>query len=230
MRKTVLFSLTLLFSCAALFAQKKETNPFTEKGSSDPIAKATLDKVKKNYQSYKSLEATFTLDIELAEQPKETQKGKIAQQGDKYILDLGGQNIISDGKSIWMVMPRNKEVQVSNVPSKDEEGSILTPQALFRFYEKGSYIYAVVNEYTEAGKALQQIEFKPTDRNSEYSKIRLTVEKKTASVTSIKAFSKDGSRYTFNITKLTPNKTFDANYFAFNKAKYPGYHIEDLRD
>lgn len=229
MKKTMLFTTALLLAATGLFAQK-QANQFTKKGDNDPAAKAILDKVKKNHQSYKSLEANFTLEIELAEQPKEVQKGKIAQQGDKYFLDMGPQQVLCDGKAIWMVLPKNKEVQVNNMPSKEEETSILTPQALFRFYEKGGYIYALINEYTEAGKALQQIEFKPTDRNSEYSKIRLTVEKKTASVANIKVFSKDGSRYTFNITKLTPNKAFDANYFAFNKAKYPGYHIEDLRE
>lgn len=229
MKKTMLFSIALLLAATGLSAQK-QANQFTKKGDNDPAAKAILDKVKKNHQGYKSLEATFTLEIELAEQPKEVQKGKIAQQGDKYFLDMGLQQVLCDGKAIWMVLPKNKEVQVNNMPSKEEEASILTPQALFRFYEKGGYIYALINEYSENGKVLQQIEFKPTDRNTEYSKIRLTVEKKTASVTSIKAFTKDGSRYTFNITKLTPNKAFDANYFAFNKTKYPGYHIEDLRE
>ncbi|NUO03295.1 MAG: outer membrane lipoprotein carrier protein LolA [Saprospiraceae bacterium] len=229
MKKMILLPMILLLSAAGIFAQKP-TNQFTKKGDNDPAAKAILDKVKKNYQSYKSLEATFNLEIELAEQAKEVQKGKIAQQGEKYFLDLGPQQVLCDGKAIWMVLPKNKEVQVNNMPSKEEEASILTPQALFRFYEKGGFIYALINEYTENGKVMQQIEFKPTDRNAEYSKIRLTVEKKTASVASIKAFSKDGSRYTFNITKLTPNKTFDAGYFTFNKAKYPGYHIEDLRE
>jgi len=229
MKKTMLFSLALLLAATGLFAQK-QANQFTKKGDNDPAAKAILDKVKKNHQAYKSLEATFTLEIELAEQPKEVQKGKIAQQGDKYFLELGTQQVLCDGKAIWMVLPKNKEVQVNNIPSKEEEANILTPQALFRFYEKGGYIYALVNEYSENGKVLQQIEFKPTDRNAEYAKIRLTVEKKTAAVTSIIAFGKDGSRYTFNITKLTPNKAFDANYFVFSKAKYPGFHIEDLRE
>ncbi len=230
MKKTMLFALALLLTATGLFAQKQKPNQFTSKGDSDPAAKALINRVKKNYQGYKTFEATFTLDIELAEQAKQTQKGKIAQQGEQYYLDMGFQQVICDGKAIWMVLPKNKEVQVNNLPAKDDQESILTPQALFRFYERGGFIYAIVNEYTDKGKAFQEVEFKPTDRNSEYAKIRMTVEKKTAAVASIKAFSKDGSRYTFNITKLTPNKTFEAGYFAFNKAKYPGYHVEDLRE
>mgnify|MGYP001330822070 CR=1 FL=1 len=229
MKKMTLISFVLLFAVSGLFAQKT-TNQFTKKGDSDPAAKAILDKVKKNYQGYKSLEATFNLEIELAEQPKQVQKGKISQQGNKYFLDLGPQQILCDGKAIWMVLTGNKEIQINNLPDEEDQESILTPQSMLRFYEKGSYIYAIVNEYSDKGQVFQQIEFKPTDRNAEYSKIRMTVEKKTAAVTSIKAFSKDGSRYTFNITKLTPNKAFEASYFTFNKAKYPGYHIEDLRE
>ena len=52
--------------------------------TSDPKAKALLDKVKKQYEGYSSLETNFTLVLKLAEQTKEeTQKGKMYQEKDK---------------------------------------------------------------------------------------------------------------------------------------------------
>ena len=77
---------------------------------------------------------------------------------------------------------------------------------------------------------MQQIEFKPLDKTYDYSKIRMTINKNTNEVLMVKAFGKDSSRYTFSINQLSSNKTFAANYFTFDKSKYPGYHIEDLRD
>ena len=220
---------TFLFCTISLISFGQD---FTSSTDSDPEAKALLDKIKKQYQSYKSLEAVFTLDIEIPEQPKEVQKGTISQQGNKYNLQLGSQSVISDGKAIWLIMENNKEVQINDIPEEGEDNSILSPQSLFTFYEKGDFVYIMANEFHDkaTGKNVQQIEFKPLDKDSEYIKLRLTVEKGTGVVQNIKAFSRDGSRFTFTLDKISPNKTFAASHFSFDKEKYKGYYIEDLRE
>lgn len=207
-----------------------QNGDFTTKADSDPKAKAALDKMRKKYEGYSSLEVEFSMVVELPEQPKALQKGKILQKGTRYRLDFNGQTIISDGKSLWVVLPKNKEVQINDVPDADEDDAILSPQSLFRIYEKQNFTYALINEYTEAGKLLQEIEFKPLDRFSEYSKLRLTLNKTTSELVQIKGFTKDGARYTFAIVRLTPNKPFADTTFSFSKSAYPGYHIEDLRN
>lgn len=220
-------TLLIALYCGSLFAQNGD---FTSKADSDPKAKAILDKMRKKYEGYTSTEVEFSMVVELPEQPKALQKGKILQKGAKYRLDFNGQTIISDGKSLWVVLPKNKEVQINDVPDADEDDAILSPQSLFRIYEKPNFTYALLNEYTEAGKVLQEIEFKPLDRFSEYSKLRLTINKATSELVQIKGFAKDGSRYTFAIVRLTPNKPFPDTTFTFSKSAYPGYHIEDLRN
>ena len=162
---------TTLFTAFAMagFAQQ-----YSSAADSDPEAKVILDKIKKQYLSYNSLEAAFTLDIEIPEQGKEVQKGKIAQQGEKYNLQLGSQSVISDGTAIWLILQNNKEVQINDIPEPGEDDSILSPQSLFTFYEKGNFVYIMANEFVDkaSGKVVQQIEFKPLDRDSEYSKLR----------------------------------------------------------
>ena len=74
-----------------------------------------------------------------------------------------------------------------------------------------------------------QIEFKPKDKNSEYFKFRLSIDEKAGTIQSIKAFSKDNSRYTFVINRLASNKTLAAGTFSFDSKKYPGVRVEDLR-
>ncbi len=219
--------------CVSLWAQAqtpKTKGQLTTAQESDPQAKAILDKLRKKYQGYQSLEQTFTLEIELPEQKKEVQQGKMAKQGKKYRVDLASQSIICDGTALWLVLHQNKEVQINNLPDASEDETILSPEALFNFYEKGKFVYFLVNETTVAGKVVQEIEFKPLDKNSEYSKFRLTVDKAALNVLSMKAFGKDGSRYTLNLGALTANKAFAAQHFNFDKAKYPGYRVEDLRD
>lgn len=217
--------------CLALsFSMYAQKAPLTTAQESDPQAKAVLEKLRKKYQGFQSLEQTFTLEIELPEQKKEVQQGKMAKQGKKYRLDLASQTVISDGTALWLVLHQNKEVQINELPDPAEDENLLTPDALFSFYDKGRFVYFLVNETAVAGKVVQEIEFKPLDKDSEYSKFRLSVDKAALQVISLKAFGKDGSRYTVKMGALASNKAFAANFFTFDKAKFPGYRVEDLRD
>ena len=109
------------------------------------------------------------------------------------------------------------------------EGGISSPQDLLKAYAWKDYLYAITNEFTENGKLVQQIEFKPTTKATDYSKVRLTLDKKTLEIVSIKSFGKDGSRYTLTINKLTPNKTVADSIFTFAKSECPSCKFEDLR-
>ncbi len=217
------FLLILSIFTASAFAQN-----FDKASESDPKAKTVLEKMRKKYEAYTTLEAEFTVVIEEPEQKAQTQKGKLLQQGEKYRLTLNDRTMVSDGKSVWLHVPKNKEVQINNVEEDAEEG-LSSPQDLLKAYEWKDYVYVLANEFEENGKLVQQIEFKPLNRSSEYSKIRLTVDKKTNDVVSIKSFGKDGSRYTLNVGKLTPNKPLPASTFTFAKSECPDCHFEDLR-
>lgn len=222
MQKLFFLTFISIFSLS-LFAQD-----FTKKTDSDPKAKAVLEKMRKKYESMPSLEADFSLVIEVPQQPSQTQKGKLTQQGDKYRLKLQDRTLVSDGKSVWLFIEKNKEVQINDV-EEGASGGISSPKDLLKAYEWDDYIYVLSQEFNENGKVVQQIEFKPTSKDSDYSKIRVTVDKKTSDVVSIKSFGKDGSRYTLTVNKLTPGKQVAPSTFIFNKSECPDCHFEDLR-
>ena len=216
-----LFAILIIGSVSAQSGAQAEKN--------DPEAKKVLDKIRKKYEAFKNMEAGFSLTIEVPGQPKEVQKGSVSQEGDKFRLEMDQQIIVSDAKTTWVYLKKNNEVQINNAqPGSDN--SFLTPKELLKRYQKGDFLYAITDKTTENGKVLTQIEFKPKDKNSEYSKLRLSVDEKAGTIQSIKAFGKDGSRYTFNINRLSTNKTLAATTFSFDAKKYPGVHVEDLRD
>ncbi len=220
----------VLFSVIAL-ASFAQPGTMTKADESDPKAKAVLEQIRKRFLGFKSVGADFSMEITLAEEPTETQKGTLAQQGNKYRLDLGSQEAISDGATIWMIMNYNKEVQINDMPEEGAMGgAILSPEAMLNFYDKGEFVYYLTNEYKQGSRTIQQIEFKPLDKNADYTKLRMNVDKNTKDVVSVEAFGRDGSRYKLIIDKLYPNKSFSAGYFTFDKSKYPGYYIEDLRE
>lgn len=215
----------LVLPIGLLTAQTKATVAET----SDPEAKKILDKIRKKYENYKSIEAAFTLSIELPGQPKEVQKGTVGQEGDQFRLEMEQQTIVSDGKTTWVYLKKNNEVQVNDADPTSEQEGFLTPRDLLKRYQKGDFLYTITDKTTEDGKQVTQIEFKPKDRKSEYSKLRVSIDEKAGTIERIKAFAKDGGRYTFQITRLTPNKKFAAGHFSFDAKKYPGVRVEDLR-
>ncbi len=198
---------------------------------SDPEAKAILDKTKALYETYKTMEVDFTLKIEVPLSDPEIQKGKIIQAGDKHSLSLPGFTIISDGKIVWTHMKNNKQVQISDFEDMEEESDeFLSPKDFLRMYERGDFFYVLMNEAYEGKTPIQQIEFKPKDSDSEYSKMRVTINKKNAQIMRIKVFSKDGSRFTLTIDKLKSNITYAASTFKMDLKSLPeGIEVEDLR-
>lgn len=224
MKKIVLFAVCGLLATVAIAQNKQD---YSSSAQSDPAAKAILDKVRTKFEGYSSLEVDFSLEIEIPEEPKEVQQGKIQQQGEKYRLDLETHGIVSDGKSVWLHLKTAQEVQISDAEESEDE--VMSPKDLLRIYESDNYVYVLANEFVENGRPVQQIEFKPLDRDSEYSKLRMTVDKKSSNIVRIKVFAKDGSRYTLNLNKMKPNQPFAANHFVWNKKECPDCYVEDLR-
>ena len=214
---TLLFSIGLIMSSYAQIGE-----------ASDPLATKVLDKLKRKYDSFTSLEADFTLEMKLSGQDTETQNGKIIQDGEMYLLSLADQVIYNNGTYVWIHLKSNKEVQLSDADF-EEESEIMSPKDMLRIYESNEYIYAITDVRTENGKKLTEIEFKPLDRDSEYIKMRISINRKDNIMKKIAIFVRDGSKYTVSLENIESNKTYDEKIFAFDKAAHPGVHVEDLR-
>jgi outer membrane lipoprotein carrier protein len=220
------FIITLCFA----FPLTAQVNQYTSAKDIDPEAKALLTQVRNKYDAYKTLEVDFSMDIQFADRPVESQKGTLVRQGEKYFMSLGDIDVLCNGEAIWFILKNNREVQINPMPDPAEQGSmILSPDAMFNFYDNGSFVYALINETMENGKRVQQIEFKPLDKNAEYAKLRLNVNKTTKEITSVFALGKDGSRYNLQVNRFLPDRVLATDAFVFNPSKYEGFHIEDLR-
>lgn len=194
----------------------------------DPAAKKILDKLKAEYDTYNSMEVNFELVLELPQQEAEVQNGLVIQQGDNYKLELDDRAIYSNGQYVWLHIKKNNEVQINDADG-DEEANMMSPKDMLQLYESGKFVYAITAEPLLEGKKVTQIEFKPLDRDSEFSKMTLFVDKKTKKMAQMKVFSKDGGRYTLKINDITANKEYSLATFAFDESKFPGIHVEDLR-
>lgn len=192
----------------------------------DKKAKDILAGVSAKYKSMKSMKADFSYTLENPQAKiKETQSGSILVSGNRYRLNIAGQEVISDGKTTWTYMKEAKEVQVNDV---DPNAEGIKPAEIFTMYEKG-FLYKFVDEKTVGGKIQQNIELTPTDKNKEFFKIKLTIDKTSKQIVKSIIYEKSGNRYTYAIKSFTPNAAITASSFSFDPKKYPGVEVVDLR-
>ncbi|UYZ60436.1 LolA family protein [Hymenobacter latericus] len=192
----------------------------------DPKAAKILDQMSAKYQAMKAFRASFTQTLEnQSAKVKENMNGDIIVSGPKFRLKLNGQEVINNGQTMWTYMKAENEVNISDYDPEDQE---ISPSQIYTLYKKG-YKYAYAGETVEGGVPCDVIELSPEDHNNQVYKVRLNVSKKDKSVKSWKMFKKNGNRYTFAIKKFEPNPPVDGATFNFDKAKYKGVKVVDLR-
>ena len=216
MNKYINLCFLLLFA----FSVSAQKNTFVEK--SDPEAKKILEKLADSYDTQGGIYLKYKLTLEFGKD-KEIQSGDIYQKGEKYRVNNNGNQIISDGKSVWVYNKKQNEVQINDYDPDSED--ILSPAQILSIHDNDEYFYAITGENSQGYK----IEFKPLDKDSEIMKIRIEVDKSKTKLKSAKIFSDDGSRYTFEIEKLENKKASDSK-FSFDGKQYPGVTTIDLRE
>jgi outer membrane lipoprotein carrier protein len=151
-------------------------------------------------------------------------KGDLAVKGAKYHLNMGEQEIINNGSTVWTYLKESNEVNISDYEPDEDE---ISPSKIFNIYKQG-YKYTFLEETKEAGQVYEVVELTPEDKSKQIFKVRLTVNKKDKSMRSLKVFEKNGNRYLYTVQKFVPTE-IDDNYFAFDKSKYKGVEVIDLR-
>jgi outer membrane lipoprotein carrier protein len=200
------------------------SNVFSQ--ASDPAAKQILDQASAKIKSYKSVQAAFTLQIQDAQGVSQgIKKGTVSMKGNKYFVQLTGQEIYCDGKTIWTYDKSAKEVTITKV---DPASSVISPQKLFtNFYDK-DFLYKVNGVQKMGVKMLEEIEMTPTDKSQNFHKVYLYVDKKTYLVSPIKVLDKNGNRYIYSVDNLNGKANLPDASFIFDKSKHPGVEEVNL--
>lgn len=219
--------MNLKISLVVLFLLAGNPSVFSQADQTDKKAENILHGLSAKYKSFKSVKATFIIHVENSkDKTDEVQKGTIYLKGNKYKLEVAGQDIFSDGKTRWTYLKDANEVQIDNI--KNDENSI-TPTNIFTMYEKG-WQFKFNGEQTEKGMVYQLVELIPVDpKKKNIYKVKLTINKNDKFITNAKVFNKNGSIQTISVDKFSPDAVNNDSLFSFNSAKYPGAEVVDLR-
>lgn len=224
MKKATLYIALIIFTATHAFAQQ------------DAKAKAILSQVSAKFKTYITVKTDFAFTLDNPQAGgKQTQGGTLltTPKSGKFKVTMFDpdnkteveQEIISDGKTQWTYMKKDKEVQVNNAAKADEE---LNPSRLFTLYEHG-YKYIYTGDQKLNGKTCAVIDLSPEDANKAFFKIRLFIDNVKKQLYSATMFDKGGSKYTYTLNTITPNIKIADDTFTFDKKAHPGVEVVDLR-
>lgn len=216
--KNLIFSFVaffLLINSVTIFAQSREKQ-----------ASEVLDEVIAKTNSYTSMKLQFTYKMENpGANINETTNGSALVSGNKYRLEVAGQTIISDGKTVWTVISDAEEVQVNDASEGDD---VFTPTKLLSNYNKEYKSKMIPKVTTLHGKNVYALELTPNAKKS-YDKVNLYIEKEKMQLYAIEIFDQNGSKYTYKITKFETNTPVNDKSFIFSDKEFPGYYVIDMR-
>lgn len=220
MKKLCILTLGLALLVGSLAAQTKPSK-------NDPEAKKILDAVSTRFKTFTSVQATFTYKVEnAAGKVLSTKTGNILMKGTRYKLSFGGQEIFCNGTTVWNYDKAANEVTVNTL---DGSSGMITPQKLFsNFYDK-DFLYVLNGEKKMGAKLVQEIQLTPVDKSKNFHTVFVWVDKNAKTMYSTKVLENAGNRYSYTVSTMKTNMPTSDALFVFDKAKFPGVTVEDLR-
>lgn len=193
----------------------------------DPAAKKILDAVSAKFKTFKAVQATFTFKNEDSKGTLlGTKKGSVFMKGSKYRVTINGQEIFCDGSNIWTYDKSTNEVTITKL---DPGAGGITPQKLFtNFYDK-DFLSKLNGEKTDNKKLVQEIEMTPVDKTRTFHKVYLLIDKNNKTIYSTRVLDKAGTVFTYTVNTMNTKVNLTDAVFLFDKAKYPGVEVIDLR-
>ncbi|MEI7829537.1 MAG: outer membrane lipoprotein carrier protein LolA [Prolixibacteraceae bacterium] len=215
--KKIAFAVVALLMASNLMAQQ------------DPKAKEVLDKLSQTTKGFKTIQIDFSFTLENKKNNvNQTNEGEVALKGKSYRLHMPvfSMEIFCDGTTTWSYLTEAKECNIANV-EEDKDGS-LNPANIFTIYEKG-FNFSYVGDENITGKSVNVLDLFPIDKSKEYVKVRLYVDKVKSQIVKAQTFNKDGNTYILVLKSMRTNADLKDDYFKFDKSKYPGVSINDMR-
>jgi len=211
---------SLLFVCVSLIVNAQDQ---------DPKAKAILDDLSKTTKAYKTITADYVFTILNKEKKQvEKQAGKVLIKGNKFKLDIPGNTIVCDGKTLWNYSKDAKEVTIKNFEAENEDQ--LNPSKIFTIYETG-YKFKYDKEEKVGTATCHVIDLYPSVKpeKKKFHTAKIYVDKTKKQITKLVMLMKDGGQNVYEIKTLKPNLEIADPMFVFDTKGFKPDQISDER-
>ena len=215
--------ITIWILTVNVFAQ---SGPMVTKKFNDPESSKILKDLETALNSYSSISIDFAFQSEKNDKITDEMQGSIKIKGSKYVLSTSMQRVYCDGVTVWNYLPEQKEVNVSKY-SEGDDSQMINPLYLVKNYAQ-QYKSNFIKEGLNKGVLEQMIDLTPLKASSLY-RVRLVIDKNKKQIIRISIYEKDGTQYTYVVTKFQANQPIDDKSFVFDVSKHPDVEVIDMR-
>lgn len=194
----------------------------------DPKADNLIRSSRKKLKSmdYMTVQFSYTM-----ENRADTTQQRIIRSGtfryrpkqNKFAVDLGDIAVLSDGKTIWQFLKKEKEVNVSSYDPK--EGFSL--ERVFRIYEEDMKVRLDKTE-TYKGRTTHKISLFPISDHTDYFRVEVWIDAQTELPQRMRISNRDGTVVEYELKNYNTQPIPDSA-FVFDSARHPGVKVIDLR-
>jgi outer membrane lipoprotein-sorting protein len=153
----------------------------------------------------------------------QTNSGMFTLKGNKFVLEMDETKAWFDGKTQWAYVAESNEVSITE-PTVDEIASI-NPLAILAGYKAKSNV-----RFSKTKSAQNHIiELMPKNKNNDFSKITVQINKANNQLVSIIMIDKKANITTLLLQNYQKVTKLNDDFFVFNKNAYKNVTINDLR-
>ena len=201
--------------------EKIEATP-QEDDLSDAQAIKVLNTAYKKYASYTSMK--MNIDITVQDGDFSYKKSaKASVKGDKYRLETGDEDLVSNGNTLWIYLKNDESLQITNASTSDQN-FFCYPALLLQKYQKYCVVEFLRNEGNE-----YVVQFTSYNEDCPYKTITVNIDKSTYTIKRIEALEASNTGYIINVKSFEKNTKMTDSTFSFNEDKVSRSKIRDFR-
>lgn len=188
-------------------------------------AEKILDDLSIKTNSFDNIKATFAYKMTNQDAGiDEVTNGTLLVAGEKYRLNIAGQEIISNGSILWTYIPDSEEVQINEI--SEDEG--FSPTKLLSSYN-ADYVAKMQEDIIKEGVTCYQLKLKPKKEDSNFDYVILNINKELIQLVDFIIYDFDGNVFTYEIRQFITNSEISEDHFNFDTSKYPDVEVIDMR-
>lgn len=188
-------------------------------------AEKVLEDLSTKTNSFNNIKATFTYKMSNQEAGiDEVTNGTLMVSGEKYRLNIAGQEIISNGSTLWTYIPDSDEVQINDV---SEDGGFSPSELLSSYNEE--YEAKMQEDINKEGVICYQLKLKPKKEDSNFDYVILNINKELLQLVDFIIYDFEGNIFSYEIKQFLTNSEISEDYFSFDTTKYPNIEVIDMR-
>lgn len=196
---------------------------FAVNAQHNPDAERIINSFTNSFQT-QAIRSEFTLKISEKNGVNSQQiSGTIVLSANRFYLESGELKVWFDGKTQWAYMRENNEVSITEPTA--EELAATNPVAIVSAFKSVSKIqFSKLKSQTN-----HIIELIPTNKKADFSKVEIQLNKTSGNLQAIKIDYTNGLKNELTFNNYQKNVTANPGMFVFDKTKYKGAVMNDLR-